>query len=127
MDSTNPPIPASLTEAPILPDWDMARRPAISLDSDGVYRVGGTRVRLDTVITAFQRGSTAEEIMLRYPSLELGDIYSTIGYYLEHREAVDAYLESRRRQTERTEQELEARFPSAGVRERLLARRDAHP
>jgi uncharacterized protein (DUF433 family) len=125
MDST-PPIPASLTEAPILPDWHMARRPAISLDSDGVYRVGGTRVRLDTVVTAFQRGCTAEEIMLRYPSLDLGDIYSTIGYYLEHREAVDAYLESRRRQAEQTAQELEARFPSAGVRERLLARRDAH-
>jgi uncharacterized protein (DUF433 family) len=126
MNPTTPPLPATLTEAPVLPDWHTARRPAISLDSDGVYRVGGTRVRLDTVVTAFQQGCTAEEIMLRYPSLELGDIYSTIGYYLEHREAVNAYLESRRRQTEQSEQELGARFPSAGVRERLLARRDGH-
>jgi uncharacterized protein (DUF433 family) len=103
----------------------MARRTPISLDSDGVYRVGGTRVRLDTVITAFQLGSTAEEILLKYPSLELADVYSTLAYYLENRDAVDAYLESKRREAGQAGQELEARFPSAGVRERLLARRDA--
>jgi uncharacterized protein (DUF433 family) len=123
MNPTTPPNPPILNEVPVLPDWQTARRPLILLDADGVYRVGGTRVRLDTIVTAFQRGCTAEEILLKYPSLELSDIDSTIGYYLEHRDAVEAYLESRRRQTEQTEQELEARFPSAGVRERLLARR----
>ena len=103
----------------------MARRPPLSLDPDGVYRVGGTRVRLATVVTAFQRGCTAEEIMLKYPSLELADVYSTLAYYLENRDAGDAYLESKRRAAGQAEREMEARFPSAGVRERLLARRDA--
>jgi uncharacterized protein (DUF433 family) len=126
MNPTTPPRPVPLTEAPLLPDWHLARRPPISLDSDGIYRVGGTRVRLDTVVTAFQRGCTAEEIMLKYPSLELADVYSTLAYSLENREAVDAYLESKRREAGQAERELEARFPSAGVRERLLARRDAH-
>ena len=103
----------------------MSRRTPISLDSDGVYRVGGTRVRLDTVVTAFQLGSTAEEILLKYPSLELADVYSTLAYYLENRDTVDAYLESKRHEAGQAGRELEARFPSDGVRERLLARRDA--
>ena len=66
------------------------------LDRDGIYRVGGTRVRLETVVTAFQNGCTAEEILLKYPSLSLGDIYAVIAYYLTHRETVDAYLDARR-------------------------------
>jgi hypothetical protein len=35
---------------------------------DGVVRVGGTRVTLDTVVIAFEQGATAEEIVLQYPS-----------------------------------------------------------
>ena len=31
-------------------------------DSDGVVRVGGTRVTLDTLVTAFREGATAEAI-----------------------------------------------------------------
>lgn len=31
-------------------------------DAHGVFRVGGTRVTLDAVIRAFERGATAEEI-----------------------------------------------------------------
>jgi uncharacterized protein (DUF433 family) len=117
-----PPDSTTLTAAPVLPDWRVAPRPLIVLDPDGVYRVGGTRVRLETVVWAFRQGSTAEEILLKYPALELSDIYSTIGYYIGHRDAVDAYVEARRQQAEEARRELEVRFPSAGVRERLLAR-----
>jgi hypothetical protein len=127
MSSPTPPELAPENDASLLPDLEMTPKPVVALDSDRVYRVGGTRVRLETVIAAFSQGYTAEEIMLKYPSLKLADVYSTIAYYLEHRDAVDAYLESRRRQTEQARQELEVRFPSAGVRDRLLARWKSHP
>jgi hypothetical protein len=39
-------------------------------DSDGVVRVGNTRVTLETVIGAFLDGGSAEEIACQYPSLE---------------------------------------------------------
>ena len=39
----------------------------IERNTDGVLRVGGTRVTLDTLVTAFLAGATAEEIALRYP------------------------------------------------------------
>ncbi len=47
-------------------------------DKDGVVRVGGTRVTLDTVVAAFKEGATAEEIVQQYPSLELADVYAVI-------------------------------------------------
>jgi uncharacterized protein (DUF433 family) len=51
-------------------------------DANGVVRIQGTRVTLDTVVTAFLEGATAEEILEQYPSLQLSDIYTVIGYYL---------------------------------------------
>jgi uncharacterized protein (DUF433 family) len=62
------------------------------IDADGVAYVSGTRVTLDTVITAFLEGGTAEEVVEQYPSLQLSDVYSVIGYYLRHKAEVDAYL-----------------------------------
>ena len=101
--------------------------PPLQSDDDGVMRVGGTRVRLDTVVGAFNQGCAAEEILLKYPTLKLTDIYAVITYYLWHREEVDAYLEDRRRQAETVRQENESRFSPVGVRDRLLARRQATP
>ena len=43
----------------------------LEADGEGVVRVGGTRVTLDTVVAAFNEGATAEEIVYQYPSLDL--------------------------------------------------------
>lgn len=101
----------------------MAEKPPLRQDEDGVFRVGSTRVRLDTVIGAFHTGCLAEEIHLKYPSRAIKDIYAVIAYYLQHREEIDAYLIERRVQIEEAEREIETRFPSAGIREHLLPRR----
>jgi uncharacterized protein (DUF433 family) len=95
----------------------------LELDRDGVMRVGGTRVTLDTVVAAFNEGATAEEIAQQYPTLQLADIYAVIGYYLRRREEVEKYLSKRRELAEAVRRENEARFNPVGVRERLLARR----
>jgi len=96
-------------------------------DDDGVLRVGGTRVRLDTVVDAYHQGCAPEEIRIKYPSLRLTDVYAVITYYLWHRQEVDAYLAEGRRKEEEVKRENESRFPPAGVRERLLARRAEKP
>jgi uncharacterized protein (DUF433 family) len=92
-------------------------------DRDGVMRVGGTRVTLDTVVAAFREGATAEEITQQYPSLQLADVYAVIGYYLRHQQPVDNYLRERRQRAAEARLSNEARFDPAGVRDRLLARR----
>jgi uncharacterized protein (DUF433 family) len=92
-------------------------------DPDGVVRVGNTRVTLDTVVAAFREGMTAEGIVEQYPSLELWEVYSVIGYVLSHREDVDAYLRERQVLAGDVRRENEARFDPNGIRARLLARR----
>ncbi len=92
-------------------------------DADGVVRVGGTRVTLDTVIGFFNQGDSAEELANGFPTLELADIYAVIGYYLRHREEVDAYLRQRKKIADDVRRENEARSDPTGIRERLLARR----
>lgn len=77
---------------------------------------------LDTIVAAFLRGATAEEIVQQYPSLGLADVYAVIAYYLRQREDVGAYLRQRQQRASQIRQQNEARSNPAGVRERLLAR-----
>jgi uncharacterized protein (DUF433 family) len=100
-----------------------ARPVPLEMDADGVARVGGTRVTLDTVVAAFGEGATAEEIVYQYPSLDLGDVYAVIGYYLQQRSDVETYLRQRQQHRDETRQQNEARFDPNGIRDRLLARR----
>src|SRR5262245_22848063 len=60
---------------------------------EGVYRVGDTRVSLDSIVYAFLEGHTAESIQQSFPILTLEQVYGAITYYLAHREGIDAYLQ----------------------------------
>ncbi|HEX2742323.1 MAG TPA: DUF433 domain-containing protein [Rubrobacter sp.] len=95
----------------------------LTTDRNGVVRVTGTRVTLDTVVAAFQEGATAEELAQQYPSLRLADVYAVIGYYLRHQLEVDEYLRLRQQFAAEARLANEGRFDPAGVRARLLARR----
>lgn len=90
---------------------------------DGVLRVGGTRITIDTIVTAFLYGAAAEEIVLRYPSLKLADVYAVLGYYLQHQDEINEYVQQRQQRAEVVRTQNEARFPPDGIRARLLARR----
>jgi uncharacterized protein (DUF433 family) len=89
---------------------------------DGVIRVAGTRVTLDTIAHAFDRGATAEEIVQQYPALPLADVYTVLGYLLRHEVEVAAYLNARAEQRRAVREENERRFPAQGIRARLLGR-----
>jgi uncharacterized protein (DUF433 family) len=92
-------------------------------DEHGVTRVRKTRVPLDTVVYGFNQGSSPEEIVMSYPSLELGDVYAVVNYYIHNRTEVDAYLSERETAAEQVRGENEKRFPQEGIRAHLLARR----
>jgi uncharacterized protein (DUF433 family) len=94
---------------------------------EGVIRVGGTRVPLDTVVYAFRNGASAEAIVDRFPSLKLADVYGAITYYLRHTTEVDAYIAAREREADDLRREVEARFPQDGLRAKLLSRHAAQP
>lgn len=95
-------------------------------DAGGTIRIGGTRVPLETVVHAFDEGTSAEEIAFRFPTLELADVYATVTYYLQHPRAVQEYLERQETRGRAARQKIEASQPDRRtLRERLLARRSA--
>jgi len=96
----------------------------LSLNKNGVVQINGTRVTLDTVVRAFARGATAEEIVQQYPSLALSDVYATISYYLQNRDEVETYLEKRAKHAQALKQENLKRLDQTSIRERLLARKN---
>jgi len=56
-------------------------------------RLKGTRVGIETVLYDFiHRSKNSEQIAATYPSLTLEQVYATITYYLQNKEAVSAYL-----------------------------------
>jgi uncharacterized protein (DUF433 family) len=91
---------------------------------EGSVRVIGTRIPLETVIVAFNAGASAEEIVDSFPSLKLPDVYAVLGFYLQHRDQVDAYVAERQRLGEEIRQRIEKNQESnASFKARLLARK----
>jgi uncharacterized protein (DUF433 family) len=92
-------------------------------DRDGVIRVGGTRMTLDTVVRAFNERHTAEEIVSHFPALKLADVYAVISYYLNNRVAVREYLQQQEAADE-VWREIEKSSDYQIFREWLLAATD---
>ena len=96
--------------------------PLVESEDDRVIRVAGTRVTLDTLIGAFKRGATPEEIAQDFSAVSLADVYAVITYYLRHRSEVDEYLERRASEHAELRREIEGRPEYQEFRERLLDR-----
>jgi uncharacterized protein (DUF433 family) len=90
--------------------------------ADNIIYVGKTRVPLETVIKVFNSGISPEEIVFQFPALALPDVYLVIGYYLQHRDEVDTYVQQAEIHSEQVRRENETRFDTVGMRERLLNR-----
>ena len=88
-----------------------------------MIRLANTRVSLDSVVTLFDSGASAEEIVESFPSLDLATVYGALAYVLTNRVTVDAYLSRRKEIVEELRREAERRFPAEGLRARLLSRR----
>lgn len=86
----------------------------------GVLRVGKSRVLLELVIRAHLRGTPPHEIVRMYDSLELGDVYAVIAYYLAHRTAVDEYLRHCDEEAEAIRRKLEREQQPGPTKEELL-------
>ncbi len=59
---------------------------------DNAYWIAGTRISLDSVVYAYQRGAAPESIVRSYPLLTLEQVYGAITYYLAHEDEINSYL-----------------------------------
>lgn len=89
----------------------------------GTLRVGNTRVSLDSVVYAYNRGEDAKQIQENFDTLSLAEIHAAIAYYLHNKEKVDKYLAKGAAEFERRRAEDRAR-PNHITREMLLARKN---
>jgi hypothetical protein len=90
-------------------------------DPPGVFRVGKSRVLLELVLRAFQRGETAEGIVRSYRTLQLAEVYAVLTRYLMNPVPFDAYL--RRCDEDAVRRQLEAAGMTGRTgKEELLAR-----
>jgi uncharacterized protein (DUF433 family) len=74
----------------------------------GTIRIKSSRVSLDSIIHHFKLGATAEQIVQSFPSLSLGDVYSSIAYYLTHRREIEAYMEQQETAADALQEQLES-------------------
>jgi len=91
-------------------------------DPPGVFRVGGSRVLLELVIHAYQRGETPEGIVQSYRTLRLADVYAVISRYLANPAPFDEYLRQCDEEADAVRRKLEASQRPGVSREELLAR-----
>jgi uncharacterized protein (DUF433 family) len=56
------------------------------------YWVDGTRISLDSIVYAFQKGLSPESIVQSFPLITLEQVYGAITFYLANRAEIDTYL-----------------------------------
>ncbi len=87
---------------------------------EGVYKVGETRVSLDSLVYLFREGMSAESMVESYPALTLEQVHGALAFYLANQKEIDAYLaegqraaEVQHRQSRQTNAELIAKLQRA--------------
>jgi uncharacterized protein (DUF433 family) len=80
-------------------------------DQEGVIRIGNTRISLQTIIDAYKRGNSVEEIVEAFPNLRLADVHALISFYLNHRAKVDEYVRQQKEEAEKIWREIETNHP----------------
>ena len=106
-----------------MPQLETLQALSLTRGHDGIIRVLGSRVTLDSLVREFQRGSTAEQIQEDFPSLALSEIYAAITYYLQHTESVEQYLHAQKSAAAEIRRDIDGHQNSGSLRERLRQRR----
>ena len=80
---------------------------------NGGYYVAGTRISLDSVVYAFNRGDSPERILEEFPFLgKLSRVHGAIAFYLDNKAEIDKYLEETAREFEASGIPLERANPA---------------
>lgn len=95
----------------------------LTQDANGTVRVTGSRVTLDTIVSAFKRGNTAEQIQDSFPSLTLSQVYGVIAWYIDHQDEAERYLKERLTEADAIQQEIGNQPKYDELRETIRRRR----
>ena len=90
---------------------------------EGVYRVGDTRVSLDSLVYLFREGMSAESMVECYPALTLEQVHGALAFYLGNQKEIDLYLAEGQRTAE--SHDVQSRQTNAELIAKLQRARDA--
>ena len=80
---------------------------------DGGYYVAGTRISLDSVVYAFNRGDSPKRILEELPLLmKLSRVYGAIAFYLDYKAEIDKCIEQTEREFEASGIPMEQENPA---------------
>ena len=71
-------------------------------------RIKGHRIAIQHVLNKYRQGKGPDELLRRFPTLSMEEIYATILYYLANKEEVEVYLERERLMDEEAGKLIEA-------------------
>ena len=87
---------------------------------EGTYRIGNTRVSLDSLVYLFREGMSPESMVESYPALTLEEVHGALAFYLGNQREIDNYLaegeraaESQHQLSRQTNAELIAKLQRA--------------
>jgi len=93
----------------------------VVLDEKSVPIIAGTNMKvIELVLEKSAYGWSPEELHFQHPYLSLGQIYSALAYYWDHKEALDRDIEERLKLVNQIQKEtggtpLEERLKSNGL------------
>ncbi len=80
----------------------------IALTEDGVPILSDTTMKVvELVLARIAYGWSAEELHFQFPHLSLGQIYSALAYYWDHRDAFEQEIERRLERVDQIQQQAE--------------------
>ncbi|MCU1234412.1 MAG: hypothetical protein JWP63_2379 [Candidatus Solibacter sp.] len=89
---------------------------------EGTYRIGDTRISLDSIVYLFREGMSVESMVESYPALTLEQVHGALAFYLGNQDEVDAYLAGAQRSAE--EQHARSRLTNADLIAKLQRSRN---
>ena len=85
----------------------------------GSIRIGTSRISLEIFMAYYFQGMNAEQLADRFETLDPEHIHYVIGYYLQNKEAVEAYLHQSEVEAQEIQAKIEAMQERTGFAEKL--------
>jgi len=97
----------------------------IRIDDGGAVRVGQTRVTLFVMLSCYNQGATAEQLVRSFPTLRLVDVYGVLNYYLRYQAEIDGWMRDCEREADELQRQIESLAGYADWKSDLRTRMDA--
>ena len=97
----------------------------LTQDELGFITVTDHRIGLTDIVNLYNEGYSAEMIACEFDLVPLADIHKVIAFYLENREAVNAYLQEEEAECEKQRAATPPGITLADLRRRMEAMRKA--